>query len=34
VPEELKGKLESGTMVEVLEAMGKRAISRILGSNE
>ncbi|MEM0154405.1 MAG: translation initiation factor IF-5A [Methanothrix sp.] len=34
IPEELKGKLESGTMVEVLEAMGRRAISRILGSNE
>ena len=34
VPEELKGKIESGMNAEVIEAMGKRAISRILGSNE
>jgi len=34
IPEELKGKLDSSVSVEVLEAMGRRAISRILGTNE
>ncbi|MCL5101873.1 MAG: translation initiation factor IF-5A [Candidatus Marsarchaeota archaeon] len=34
IPEELKGKLDSTTSVEVIEAMGKRAISRIMGGNE
>ncbi len=34
IPDDLKGKIESGSMVEVIEAMGRRAISRVLGSNE
>ncbi len=30
IPEELKGKLQSGREVEVLEATGRRALSRVL----
>ncbi len=32
IPDELKGKLDSSMNVEVIEAMGKRAISRIIGN--
>ncbi|MCL5239339.1 MAG: translation initiation factor IF-5A [Candidatus Marsarchaeota archaeon] len=31
VPEEMKGSLKSGAEVEVLETMGKRAITRVVG---
>ncbi len=34
IPEELAGKVNAGAEVEVLEAMGRRAISRTIGAGE
>ncbi len=32
IPEEFKGSLKQGAEVEVMESMGKRALSRVMGS--
>ncbi|MDE1834091.1 MAG: translation initiation factor IF-5A [Candidatus Micrarchaeota archaeon] len=32
IPEDLKGSMKQGAEVEVMESMGKRAISRVMGS--
>jgi len=34
IPEELMGKVREGTVVELLEAMGRRIVSRIASQNE